>query len=103
MHGSDQHTQPESPKAAASTATLRRLWPLLAVVAGMAAVFLAVQGKSMGGHEMPSDYAQDLCKLLGYRDVGGVAADADSAEAESSTELWVTEVREYGHLDFQIH
>lgn len=40
MHGSDQHTQPESPKAAASTATLRRLWPLLAVVAGMAAVFI---------------------------------------------------------------
>ena len=73
------------------------------VIAGMAAVFLAVQGKSMGGHEMPSDYAQDLRKLLGYRDVGGVAADADSAEDESSTELWLMEVREYGHLDFQIN
>jgi non-specific serine/threonine protein kinase len=73
------------------------------VVAAVAAVFLAVQGKSMGGHEMPPDYAQDLRKQLGYRDVGGVASVADSADTEPSTELWLTEVREFGHLDFQIH
>jgi superfamily II DNA or RNA helicase len=73
------------------------------VVAALAAVFLAVQGKSIGGQEMPSDYAQDLRRQLGYRDVGGAVAEGPGDEAEIGSELWLTAVREYGHLDFQIH
>lgn len=72
-------------------------------VAATAAMFLAVQGKSMGGHEMPPDYAQDLRKQLGYRDVGGVASTEAGAEPELATELWLMEVRAFGNLDFQIH
>ena len=70
------------------------------VIAAAAAMFLAVQGKSIGGFEMPPDYAQDLRKQLGYRDVGD-ADDADYLDADVS-ELWLMEVREFGNLDFQI-
>ena len=41
-------------------------------VAASAAMFLAVQGQSVAGYDMPDDYAQELRKQLGYRDVGGV-------------------------------
>lgn len=40
MHGRDQHTQPESPEVAGSTPRLKRLLPLLVIVAAMAAVFI---------------------------------------------------------------
>ena len=72
------------------------------VVAAMAAVFLAVQGKSMGGHAMPSDYAQDLRRQLGYRDVGGDPGEGPDRAEPPPSELWLMEVREYGRLDFHI-
>lgn len=70
------------------------------VIAGASAMFLAVQGKSVGGFEMPPDYAQDLRQQLGYRDVGD-ADDPDFVDSDA-TELWLMEVREFGNLDFQI-
>ncbi|MFT4901065.1 MAG: superfamily II DNA or RNA helicase [Lentimonas sp.] len=72
-------------------------------VAATAAMFLAVQGKSVGGADMPPDYAQDLRKQLGYRDVGGIPGAAEGGEYEEATELWLTEIRELGNLDFQIN
>ena len=73
-------------------------------VAATAAMFLAVQGKSVGGADMPPDYAQDLRKQLGYRDVGGTPGTSEHDEdgEEELTELWLTEIRELGNLDFQI-
>ena len=41
------------------------------IVAAAAAMFLSVQGQSVAGIDMPDDYAQELRKQLGYRDVGG--------------------------------
>ncbi len=74
------------------------------VIAASAAMFLAVQGKSVGGFEMPPDYAQDLRKQLGYRDVGGVAhEDEGASDDEIETELWLSEISEFGQLEFQIH
>jgi superfamily II DNA or RNA helicase len=73
------------------------------VVAATAAMFLAVQGKSVGGADMPPDYAQDLRKQLGYRDVGGTPATSEHDDDEPEcSELWLTEIREQGNLDFQI-
>ena len=72
------------------------------VIAATAAMFLAVQGKSVGGFEMPPDYAQDLRKQLGYRDVGGSTLAEDGSEEIVETELWLMEVRGFGNLDFQI-
>ncbi|MGJ8639912.1 MAG: SNF2-related protein [Opitutaceae bacterium] len=72
------------------------------VIAAISAVLLAVQGKSVGNFEMPSDYAQDLRKQLGYRDVGGGSGEYGADEDFEATELWLMEVREFGNLDFQI-
>ncbi|MGJ8653987.1 MAG: SNF2-related protein [Opitutaceae bacterium] len=71
------------------------------VIAATAAMYLAVQGKSVGSFEMPDDYAQDLRQQLGYRDVGGDTADG-GGDVFEDTELWLMEVRDYGNLDFQI-
>ncbi|MGB0418403.1 MAG: DEAD/DEAH box helicase [Opitutales bacterium] len=71
------------------------------VIAATAAIFLAVQGKSPGGFEMPPDYAQDLRKLLGYKDVGDSLGVEEPCE-DHSTELCLVEVCEYGVLDFQV-
>lgn len=71
-------------------------------VAATAAMFLAVQGKSVGGADMPPDYAQDLRKQLGYRDVGGTPGASEGGEIDEATELWLTEIRDLGNLDFQI-
>jgi superfamily II DNA or RNA helicase len=71
------------------------------VIAATAAIFLAVQGKSPGGSEMPADYAQELRKLLGYNDVGASDAVEDACQ-EQPAELCLVEVREYGVLDFQV-
>ncbi|MGC6424354.1 MAG: SNF2-related protein [Lentimonas sp.] len=73
------------------------------VIAALSGAFLAVQGKSVGNFEMPSDYAQDLRRQLGYRDVGGASADDGNGGTETLTELWLNEVREFGNLDFEIH
>ncbi|MFW2479507.1 MAG: SNF2-related protein [Lentimonas sp.] len=72
------------------------------VIAATSAVLLAVQGKSVGNFEMPPDYAQDLRKQLGYRDVGGEGGEYGEGENLETTELWLMEVREFGNLDFQI-
>ncbi|HAV14504.1 MAG TPA: hypothetical protein DCX06_13590 [Opitutae bacterium] len=72
------------------------------VIAAVSAVFLAVQGKSVGNFEMPPDYAQDLRAQLGYRDVGGESDAYGEGEELDATELWLAEVREFGNLDFEI-
>ena len=69
-------------------------------------MFLAVQGTSVGGFQMPEDYAQMLRRQLGYSDVGG-AVDADAGPVGDvvpmpASELLLTEVSAYGDLHFQI-
>ena len=75
-------------------------------IAATAAMFLAVQGKSVGGSQMPEDYAQQLRWELGYRDVGAAADLAKDPEGAAvpmpDTELLLTEISRYGDLQFQI-
>lgn len=72
------------------------------VVAATAAMFLSVQGVSVGGQSMPDDYAQELRKQLGYRDVGG---DGHSGEADAplqEVEFQLMEIDAHGNLGFSI-
>ncbi|NBB79543.1 MAG: DEAD/DEAH box helicase family protein [Verrucomicrobia bacterium] len=70
------------------------------VVAGMAAMFLAVQGKSAGGYAMPDDYAQELRRQLEYRDVGGEGHEADDPLDAEKTTIVLTEIERDGQLGF---
>ncbi|TVP79856.1 MAG: DEAD/DEAH box helicase [Puniceicoccaceae bacterium] len=70
------------------------------VVAAMAATFLAIQGKSAGGYSMPEDYAQELRRQLGYRDVGGGGHEADGFLDDEQTFLVLTEIDRDGQLSF---
>lgn len=70
------------------------------VVAAIAATFLAVQGKSAGGYSMPDDYAQELRRQLGYRDVGGAGHEADDALEAETTTIVLTEIEKDGQLSF---
>lgn len=75
------------------------------VVAAMAAVFLAVQGKSAGDYDMPEDYAQELRQGLGYRDVGGEDGETDGLHAFSvgaASEVVLTKIGYCGTLHFQV-
>ena len=71
-------------------------------VAAAAAMFLSVQGISVGGYAMPDDYAQELRKQLGYRDVGGGGHKGEIEVAEAAVEFLLTEVDSYGGLGFTI-
>ena len=71
-------------------------------VAAAAAMFLSVQGISVGGYEMPDDYAQELRKQLGYRDVGGDGHKGEVEVPESAVEFMLTEVDSLGGLGFTI-
>lgn len=70
------------------------------VVAAIAATFLAVQGKSAGGYSMPDDYAQELRRQLGYRDVGGAGHEGDDALDEERTTIVLREIERDGQLSF---
>ena len=72
------------------------------VVAAAAAMFLSVQGQSVGGVAMPDDYAQELRKQLGYRDVGGDGHKGEEEVPEQAVEFELTEVDAYGNLGFSI-
>jgi len=71
-------------------------------VAATAAMFLCVQGTSMGGLTMPDDYAQELRKQLGYRDVGGSGHKGEVEVPEQAVEFLLFEVDNYGNLGFSI-
>jgi len=71
-------------------------------VAATAAMFLCVQGVSVGGLAMPDDYAQELRKQLGYRDVGGDGHKGEVEVPEQAVEFQLTEVDQYGTLGFSI-
>jgi non-specific serine/threonine protein kinase len=71
-------------------------------VAATAAMFLSVQGQSVGGYDMPDDYAQELRKQLGYRDVGGSGHNGEIEVAEQAGEFYLTEVNSNGGLCFTI-
>ncbi len=71
-------------------------------VAATAAMFLSVQGMSVGGYAMPDDYAQELRKQLGYRDVGGSGHKGEVEVPEQTVELLLTEVHKNGGLGFTI-
>lgn len=71
-------------------------------VAATAAMFLCVQGQSVGGYAMPDDYAQELRKQLGYRDVGGSGHKGEIEVPEQEIEFQLTEVNNYGSLGFSI-
>lgn len=71
-------------------------------VAAVAAMFLCVQGQSVGGYEMPDDYAQELRKQLGYRDVGGSGHKGEIEVPAQAVEFHLTEVSSYGNLGFSI-
>lgn len=71
-------------------------------VAASAAMFLAVQGQSVAGYDMPDDYAQELRKQLGYRDVGGVGHAGEEQIEDSATEFLLTDVDIQGGLSFTI-
>lgn len=70
------------------------------VVAATAAMFLAVQGKSVGEIQMPVDYVQGLRAQLGY------AVEPQHSEelelAERKTELLVDDVSRYGSMRFLV-
>jgi superfamily II DNA or RNA helicase len=70
------------------------------VVAAMAGMFLAVQGKSAGGYAMPDDYAQELRRQLGYRDVGGEGHEAEAELDAEETTIILTEIERDGQLSF---
>lgn len=73
------------------------------VIAATAAMFLAVQGQSVGGFQMPPDYARELRQGLGY---GDVAQDGDAAALPEATKpvttLVLSEVNSFGNLRFTI-
>ena len=71
-------------------------------VAAAAAMFLSVQGQSVAGVDMPDDYAQELRKQLGYRDVGGDGHKGEEEVPEQTVEFELTEVDAYGNLGFSI-
>lgn len=71
-------------------------------VAATAAMFLAVQGESVGGYSMPDDYAQELRKQLGYRDVGGSGHADTDFEVESSIEFILSESDGFDRFGFTI-
>jgi len=71
-------------------------------VAAAAAMFLSVQGLSVGGYDMPDDYAQELRKQLGFRDVGGSGHTGDIEVSEQAVEFLLTEVDSYGNFGFSI-
>ncbi len=71
-------------------------------VAAAAAMFLSVQGQSVGGYAMPDDYAQELRKQLGYRDVGGSGHKGEVEVVPQNVEFHLTEVSGYGNLGFSI-
>lgn len=71
-------------------------------VAAAAAMFLSVQGLSVGGYAMPDDYAQELRKQLGYRDVGGSGHKGEAQVPEQVVEFLLTEVDALGGLGFTI-
>jgi hypothetical protein len=72
------------------------------IVAAAAAMFLSVQGQSVSGVDMPDDYAQELRKQLGYRDVGGDGHKGEEEVPEQAVEFELTEVDTYGNLGFSI-
>lgn len=73
------------------------------VVAAAAAMYLAVQGRCVGGYDMPADYAQDLRQQLGYTDVGGEAANEDASSVDMpATEIYLEQISSYGGLEFEI-
>ena len=65
-------------------------------------MFLSVQGQSVGGVDMPDDYARDLRKQLGYRDVGGDGHNGEEEVPEQTVEFELNEVDAYGNLGFSI-
>ena len=71
-------------------------------VAASAAMFLAVQGQSVAGYDMPDDYAQELRKQLGYSDVGGAGHIGEEQVEELVTEFLLTDVDIHGGLSFTI-
>ena len=71
-------------------------------VAATAAMFLAVQGQSVAGYDMPDDYAQELRKQLGYSDVGGIGHAGEMQLEESATDFLLTDVDAQGGLSFTI-
>ncbi len=71
-------------------------------VAATAAMFLSVQGLSVGGYAMPDDYAQELRKQLGYRDVGGSGHKGEIEVPEPDVEFLLVEVDSSGRLGFTI-
>lgn len=71
-------------------------------VAAAAAMFLSVQGQTVGGYAMPDDYAQELRKQLGYRDVGGGGHKGEIEVPEPAVEFVLTEVDRFGGLGFSI-
>jgi len=75
-------------------------------VAAAAAMFLAVQGKRIGGIDMPADYVRTLRRRIGYRDVGGsgeVRKDEGKGPSKRpATKLVLEEVNRYGSLRFEI-
>lgn len=71
-------------------------------VAAAAAMFLSVQGQTVGGYAMPDDYAQELRKQLGYRDVGGGGHKGEVEAPEAAVEFLLSEVDAYGGLGFTI-
>ena len=87
-------------KATCDCATWAKQGDCAHVVAGMAAMFLAVQGKSAGGYAMPDDYAQELRRQLEYRDVGGAGHAADDASDADKTTIVLTEIEPDGELSF---
>jgi len=77
------------------------------VVAAAAAVFLAVQGRRVGGLDMPGDYARTLRAQLGYRDVADASQSEDGMGTEGSaparsTELILADITDGGSLRFEI-
>ncbi|MDQ8209180.1 DEAD/DEAH box helicase [Coraliomargarita sp. SDUM461003] len=71
-------------------------------VAAAAAMFLSVQGVSVGGQSMPDDYAQELRKQLGYRDVGGEGHHGEAEVPQQVAEFHLMEVDNNGNLGFSI-
>jgi superfamily II DNA or RNA helicase len=70
-------------------------------VAATAALFLAIQGKSPGGYEMPTDYAQQLREqLLGTNDPS--QSEHAEADAETDSQFILQSISAYGHLSFAI-
>lgn len=70
-------------------------------VAAVAAMFLALQGKSVGGFKMPEDYAQELRKGLGYA-ADGTREDALETAEPRKTELFIDDLGSYGSIHFLI-